>query len=76
MYVCCLRVCVFLLCIWCHRGQKMVLGPLEVNFEVVVSHFVGAGNRTGVLCKSSKCSELSHLSTPSLVVTSALSLPT
>lgn len=47
------------------EGQNWVSGPLEREFRVVVSHLVGAGNRTYVLYKSSKCSKLlKHLSRP------------
>lgn len=35
-----------------HRGQKKTLNPLEVELEVVVSHHVGRGNHTQVLCKT------------------------
>lgn len=45
------------------RGQKRASDPLELKLRMVVSHQVGAGNRTQVLCKSNKCSKLLiHLS--------------
>ena len=43
--------------------QKRALDPLELKTQMVVSHHVGAGDQTQVLCKSSKDSySLSHLS--------------
>ena len=36
-----------------YRAQKKALEP---ELQIVVSHQVGAGNRTWVLCKSNKCS--------------------
>lgn len=40
-----------------HRAQKKVLDPLELELWVLVSHYVGAGNRVQVLCKSNKSSK-------------------
>ena len=37
-----------------HRGQKKVSDLPELELQVVVSHNVGAENRTQVLCKSSQ----------------------
>ena len=34
-----------------HRAQKNVLDPLEVELQMVLSHYVGVGNQTWVLCK-------------------------
>jgi hypothetical protein len=51
--VCCavhMPVCVH---VSAHRGQKVALDALEQELQVAVSHHVGAGNRTPVLCKSS-----------------------
>lgn len=35
-----------------YRGQKKVLGPLELELQIVMSCRVRAGNQTQVLCKS------------------------
>lgn len=35
------------------RGQKLVLDPLELELQVIISYHVGTGNQTLVLCKSS-----------------------
>lgn len=57
MYVCVACVC------RAQGDQKKVLGPLELEFQEVVSFYAGAGNWTQILFKSSQCSEpLSHLS--------------
>lgn len=46
-------------CVCAHRGQKK-------KDTMIVSCQLGAVNRTQVLCKNNKCSELlSHLSSPS-----------
>ena len=37
-------------------GVRRPQSPLELEFWMIVSHHVSAGNRTLVLCKSSKCS--------------------
>lgn len=43
-------------------GQKRALEPLDLKSSTVVSCQEGAGNKTRVLCKNSKCCELlSHL---------------
>lgn len=39
-------------------GQKMALGPLELELQLVVSHRVQASNGTWILYKSNKCSLL------------------
>jgi hypothetical protein len=39
-----------------HRVQKRALDPLELKLQMVVSHNVGAGNQTPVLCKIHSCS--------------------
>lgn len=45
------------------EGQKRALYLLELEFQTVVSYHDGVGNRTSVLCKSNKLSQLlSHLS--------------
>jgi hypothetical protein len=47
------------------EGQKRALYLLELEFQTVVSYHDSVGNRTWVLCKSSKLSQpLSHLSSP------------
>ena len=60
-----LRVCVF--CLRCvsvpcacsaHGGQKKLLVPLELELQMVVSHYVGAGNGTHVSGRAS--SALNH----------------
>lgn len=38
------------------RVQKMVLRPLDLEFQIAVSHHGGGRNRTCDLGKSSKCS--------------------
>lgn len=38
------------------RGQKRVSNALELEFQMVVSHHVGAGNCIQVFCKSGGCS--------------------
>lgn len=46
-----------------HTGQKRVPGPLRIELQTIVSHHVGVGNRTCVICKNSQCSsQLSPLS--------------
>ena len=40
MYVC--FVCVYHICDDVHGGQKRVLAPLELELQVIVSHYVGA----------------------------------
>lgn len=35
-----------------HGDQKRALGALELELEIVVGHYVGAGNRIWVLWKS------------------------
>lgn len=51
--------CIVYLChvqAWClKKSEEGVISP-ELGFQVVVSRPVGAGNQTGVICKSSKCS--------------------
>lgn len=39
-----------------HAGQKRVSDNLEMELQTVVSHHMGAGNLTQVLCKNNKCS--------------------
>jgi hypothetical protein len=43
-----------------HRGKRRTLDPLGLELQVVVSHHVGSGNQTQVLCNP--------LSTPELFV--------
>lgn len=38
--------------------QRRMSDPLEPELGVVLSHHVGAGHRTGVLCRSTKCPQL------------------
>lgn len=59
IYVCLLHVCLLLL----RSGEA--LDSLELELCMVVSHCVGVGNQTLVLCKNNKCSEPpSHYSSP------------
>lgn len=48
------------MCITCmtgtHGGLKRASEPLKLELWVVEGSHVGAGNRTWVLCKSSRCS--------------------
>ena len=49
----CLHVCLDTTCMpGSCQGQKRVLGPLELELQIVT----GAGNLTQAFCKSSKCS--------------------
>ena len=52
-YFACMYVCVSYFAL---TGPKRVPELLELEFQMFVSHHVGAGNRTWVLCKSSQCS--------------------
>lgn len=54
-----IHVCVTLRETWVPQWLCRASDPLELEFQVVVSCHLGAGNRTWVLCKSS------HLSSPS-----------
>ena len=48
-----------------HGSQKGQSDPLELELQMVVSLYVGAGNQTWVLWKSSLCLQLlDHLSSP------------
>ena len=38
-----------------HESHRRVSDPLELKLQVM-SHSMGAGNQTQVLCKSSRCS--------------------
>lgn len=38
------------------RGQERVLDLLDLELRMIVSHHVGAGSQTWVLCRRSKCS--------------------
>jgi hypothetical protein len=41
----CLHVCLCTMCVPCaHKGQKRASDPLELDFQTVVSHHMGAGN--------------------------------
>ena len=57
-----LCVCGQYLCLWAmhmlgaHRGQKRVLGSLELELWMVINHHVDAENRTQVFWKKNKCS--------------------
>lgn len=35
------------------RGQNKVSDPLDLELQVIMSYYVGTGNQTLVLCKSS-----------------------
>ena len=39
-------VCMYTTCALDAHGDQKVLGPLELELQVVVSHHVGGGNRT------------------------------
>lgn len=46
-------------CVYVHgntRSQKRVLDLLELELQMVVSHYIGTTNKTQVLCENSKCS--------------------
>lgn len=46
----------------CHmHAMQRTLDPLELELHIVSSHPVGDRNRTWFLCKSSRCSLLSQL---------------
>lgn len=52
---------------WYLRVQKREQDPLELELGIFVSHCMGSGSQSCVLCKSYKCSKLlSHLSRPSV----------
>jgi hypothetical protein len=52
----CMCVCVPHVCPVSRGGQKRALDPQELELQMVVSHHVGVGEQTWVLCKSNKCS--------------------
>lgn len=58
------------MCATCVPGTcefRRELDPLELELGIFVSHCLGSGSQSHVLCKSYKCSKLlSHLSSPSL----------
>jgi hypothetical protein len=37
------------------EGEKIASDPLKLDFKMIVSHCVGAGNQTQVLWKSRQC---------------------
>ena len=49
MYVCAPHVCST------HRGHKE-LDSLELDLQMVMSHYMSAGVRTQVCCRTSQCS--------------------
>lgn len=58
-------VCVLPVCMYCTtyvlgtcRGEKRLLGPLELELQVLLSHHVGAGDQIWVLWKSGQGSLL------------------
>jgi hypothetical protein len=64
---------IFTLRVWCmsvlpacmYVHHACLLDPLELGWQIVVSHCVGARNWTWVLCKSNMCCQpLSHLCSP------------
>ena len=56
------------------RGYKMALGPLELEFQMVVSYQVEARNQIRVLGKTNKCSlPPRHLSSPVTLINVFLS---
>lgn len=61
MHVCMMHVRMYIwtTCILdAHEGQKRVLDVLELELWMAVSHHVGSGNQTPVLCMSSQHSQL------------------
>lgn len=48
----CMYICVSCVCL-VSEDQRRASDPLDLELHVVVSHYVGAGNQTQVLCKSS-----------------------
>lgn len=61
----CLYVCVPHMMSGACGAQKREYNPLELEFQVIVSHHMGAGSRTWSLWKSSLCFQSqSHLSRP------------
>lgn len=66
-WVFCTYACVPYIClVLTHRGEKRASDPLALVFGIVVNHYIGAGNRTWVLCKN-KCSQpLGHVSSSAL----------
>lgn len=38
------------------ESQERVLDPVELELEIVMTHYVSFGNRIQVLCRSNKCS--------------------
>lgn len=40
------------MCVGTYGGQKRVLDPLELKLHTFVSHCVGAGDHTQVMCES------------------------
>jgi hypothetical protein len=52
-----LHECLSVMCVsGVHRGQKKALDFLELEFQTVLSHYVGAGNQAQVYWISSQCS--------------------
>lgn len=68
VWVLCLHVCLCIICMPCALGsQRVMVNPLDLELQMVVSYCVGAGTWTLVLWKSSWYSLLlSHLSSSSL----------
>lgn len=61
----CLYVCICTMCAGGSRGQK-VSEFLELEFQMSVSHHMGARNWTPGCCRNNKCCRLmSHFSNPS-----------
>lgn len=54
----CLHVCVFTVCVSATlESQKRVSDPLDLELEMIVSHYIGTGNITLVgLGKGNRCS--------------------
>jgi hypothetical protein len=50
--VSCLHVCLCITVMQCLEKQEKGVVPLESELQMVVSHHVGAGNQTWVLCHS------------------------
>lgn len=60
MYECfaSMHICVLCTLLSILRGQKRALDTLELELQMAVSHYVGAGNQTLVLWKHSQWSKL------------------
>jgi hypothetical protein len=53
---------------WCLQRPDEVIGSLGLELEMVISHRMGSGNQTWVLCKGNKCSKLLGLLSSLLIL--------